>query len=65
MPRSASACRAVGNPRQGPSSVRWVTFAIIATAEDPTEVDQKVGLSRNLVDRSTDKRRSSIPILVS
>ncbi len=30
MPRSARACRAVGNARQGPSSVRWVAFAIIA-----------------------------------
>jgi hypothetical protein len=30
--------------------------------EDPTEVDQKFGLSRNLVDPSTDKGRSSISI---
>ena len=30
MPRSTRACRAVGNARQGPSCVRWVTFATIA-----------------------------------
>jgi hypothetical protein len=30
MPRSARACRAVGNARRGPSSVRWVAFAIVA-----------------------------------
>jgi hypothetical protein len=30
MPRSARACRAVGNARQGPSSVRWAAFAIVA-----------------------------------
>jgi hypothetical protein len=30
MPRSIRACRTVGNARKGPSSVRWVTFAIIA-----------------------------------
>jgi hypothetical protein len=30
MPRSIRACRTVGNVRRGPSSVRWVTFAIIA-----------------------------------
>jgi hypothetical protein len=30
--------------------------------EDPTEVGQNVGLSRNPVDPSTDKRRSSISI---
>ena len=30
MPRSIRACRIVGNARKGPSSVRWVTFAIIA-----------------------------------
>jgi hypothetical protein len=30
--------------------------------EHPTEVDQKVGLSRNSIDRSTDKRRSPISI---
>jgi hypothetical protein len=30
--------------------------------EDPTEVDQKFGLSRDLVDPSTDKGRSSISI---
>ena len=29
-PRSIRACRAIGNARKGPSSVRWVTFAIIA-----------------------------------
>jgi hypothetical protein len=29
-------------------------------SEDPTEVDQKVGLSRNPIDRSTDKRRSPL-----
>jgi hypothetical protein len=29
-------------------------------AEDPTEVDQKVGLSRNPIDRSTDRRRSPL-----
>jgi hypothetical protein len=30
MPRSIRARRTVGNARGGPSSVRWVTFAIIA-----------------------------------
>jgi hypothetical protein len=30
VPRSIRACRTVGNARRGPSSVRWVTFAIIA-----------------------------------
>jgi transposase InsO family protein len=30
MPRSIRACRTIGNARKGPSSVRWVTFAIIA-----------------------------------
>jgi hypothetical protein len=30
MPRSIRACRTVGNVRRGPSSVLWVTFAIIA-----------------------------------
>jgi hypothetical protein len=30
MPRSTRACRTVGNARKGPSSVRWVTLAIIA-----------------------------------
>jgi len=30
MPSSIRACRAIGNARKGPSSVRWVTFAIIA-----------------------------------
>jgi len=30
MLRSIRACRAIGNARKGPSSVRWVTFAIIA-----------------------------------
>jgi hypothetical protein len=30
MPRSIRACRTVGNAREGPSSVRWVTFAIVA-----------------------------------
>ena len=30
FPRSARACRAVGNAPRGPSSVRWVPFAIIA-----------------------------------
>jgi hypothetical protein len=30
LPRSTRACRSVGNARKRPSSVRWVTFAIIA-----------------------------------
>ena len=30
MPRSIRDCRTVGNAPRGPSSVRWVTFAIIA-----------------------------------
>jgi hypothetical protein len=34
----------------------------IRKIEDPTEVDQKVGLSRNPVDSSTDKGRSFISI---
>jgi len=28
--RVIRACRTVGNARKGPSSVRWVTFAILA-----------------------------------
>jgi hypothetical protein len=28
--KATRACRAVGNARKGPSSVRWVTSAIIA-----------------------------------
>ena len=30
MPRSIRPFRAIGNARGGPSSVRWVTFAIVA-----------------------------------
>jgi hypothetical protein len=30
MPRSTRDCRAGGNARKGPSSICWVTFAIIA-----------------------------------
>ena len=30
FPRSAHACRALCNATKGPSSVRWVTFGIIA-----------------------------------
>ncbi len=30
MPRSIRACRTVGNAREGPTSVRWVAFAIVA-----------------------------------
>jgi len=30
LPRATRAWRAVGNPREGPGSVRWVTFAIIS-----------------------------------
>jgi hypothetical protein len=30
VPRSIRACRTVGNARKGLSSVRWVTFAIVA-----------------------------------
>jgi hypothetical protein len=30
MPRSMRACRTVGNALKAPSSVRWLTFAIIA-----------------------------------
>ena len=30
LPRSTRAWQAVGNPREGPSSVRWVTLAIIS-----------------------------------
>jgi len=30
MPRSIRACRIVGNALKAPSSVRWLTFAIIA-----------------------------------
>ena len=37
MPRSIRACRTVGNARRGPSSVRWVTFAIIAAHISPAD----------------------------
>jgi hypothetical protein len=37
MPRSIRACRTVGNARNGPSSVRWVTFAIIAAHISPAD----------------------------
>jgi len=33
MPSSTRACRAVGNAREAPSSVRMVTLAIIATKD--------------------------------
>ena len=35
MPRSIRAYRTVGNARKGPSSVRWITFAIIAALISP------------------------------
>jgi len=37
MPRSIRACRTAGNVRRGPSSVRWVTFAIIAAHISPAD----------------------------
>ena len=37
MPRSIRAYRTVGNARKGPSSVRWITFAIIAAHISPAD----------------------------
>ena len=37
MPRSIRAYRTVGNARKGPSSVRLVAFAIIATHISPAD----------------------------
>jgi hypothetical protein len=43
-------------------SIALAKLSTMEDPEDPTEVDQKVGLSRNRVHGSNDKRRSSISI---
>jgi hypothetical protein len=51
VPRLIRACRTVGNAREGPSSVRWVTFAIVAAhisrADNVLRNDNSLGVLQN------------------
>jgi hypothetical protein len=69
MPRSSRACRAVGNATKGPSSVRWVTFAVIAAhisrADNVLRNDKTLRANVPKVSAVVTSPTSALPCVVS